>query len=140
MGIKRPLAWESQVTILRPNEKLTQLRPDWHVRRSRDGDRKVFVCYDKHGRQILLSQKVTLLAEHLSKIAKDKGESISTTSLYNIVTNDGKGLNCGFSKHRYKVECHSLEDAVEVFESARKSFDTATVLGSKSCLQTQLCV
>ena len=34
----------------------------------------------------------------------------------------------------------SLEDAVEVFDSARKSFDSATVLGSKSCVQTQLCV
>ena len=139
MGIKRPLAWESQMTVLRPEERLTQLRPDWHVRRARDGDCRVFICEDKYGRHLLLAQKVTLLADHLSKIAKDKSEQISTTSLYNILSNDGSGINCGYSKHRWKLRAYPLEEAVEAFESARQSFDTATVLGSKSCVHTQLC-
>ena len=139
MGIKRPLCWESQATILRPGEQLTKLQPDWKARRTRDGEHRVFLCEDRYGRQLLLAQKVTLLAEHLTKIASNQSERISTTSLYNIISNDGCGLNGGFSKHRYRVKSLPLEQGVQAFESARQSFDSAVVLGSKSCLQTKIC-
>ena len=139
MGIKRPLCWESQATILRPGEQLTRLQPDWKARRTRDGEHRVFLCEDRYGRQLLLAQKVTLLAEHLTKIASNQSERISTTSLYNIISNDGCGLNGGFSKHRYRVKSLPLEQGVQAFESARQSFDSAVVLGSKSCLQTKIC-
>jgi hypothetical protein len=136
--VKKPLLWESQTTVLRPGEKLTRLSPDWKARRTRDGDRRVFICEDKYGHKVLLAQKVTLLAEHLSKIARDKSEAISTTSLYNILGNDGTGLNCGYSKHRWKVRAYPIDKAVDAFESAREAHDTAVVLGSKACMQTQL--
>ena len=100
----------------------------------------MFICEDKHGHSLLLAQKVTLLAEHLSKIAKDKSETISTTSLYNILSNDGSGLNCGYSKHRWKLSAYPIDKAVDAFESAREAYDTAVVLGSKACVQTQLYV
>ena len=127
------------MTVLQPTEKLTKLRPDWKVRRTRDGDHRVFLCEDRVARQLLLAQKVTLLAEHLSKLAADRSSRISTTSLYNIISNDGSGLNGGYSKHRYKVTALPLRQAVEEFEAARSSFDSAVVLGSKSCLQTMIC-
>jgi hypothetical protein len=139
MGVKRPLCWESQMTVLRPEEQLTQLRPDWKARRTRDGDHRVFLCEDRYGRQLLLAQKIPLLAEHLTKLASNPSESISTTSLYNIISNDGCGLNGGYSKHRYKVTAYPLEKGIEAFASARESFDSAVVLGSKSCLQTKIC-
>ena len=128
------------MTILAPEERLYQLRPDWKSRRTRDGEHRVFLCEDRHARQLLLSQKVTLLAEHLSKLAPDRSSRVSTTSLYNILSNDGSGLNGGYSKFRYRVQAMNLEQGVAAFESARPSFDSAVVLGSKSCLQTKICV
>ena len=127
------------MTILRPGEHLTNLQPDWKARRTRDGEHRVFLCEDRYARQLLLAQKVTLLADHLSKLAPDRSARISTTSLYNIISNDGSGLNGGYSKHRYKVKALPLEHAVEAFELARQSFESAVVLGSKSCLQTKIC-
>ena len=142
MGVKRPLHSESQTTTLRPEERLAALRPDWHVRRGKDGEHKVFICEDKRGTHLICTQKLTLLAEHISKLAgDDTSERISATSLFNILTNRyGNHLNSGFSKHRWRVRAYPLDDrAVEVFESSRRSFETATVLGSKQCLQTKLC-
>ena len=137
--VKRPLVWESQTTVLRKGEKLTRLSPDWKARRARDGDRRVFICEDKYGHSLLMAQKVTLLAEHLTKVAKDKSEAISTTSLYNILSNNGSGLNSGYSKHRWRLRAYPIDKAVDAFESARDAYDTAIVLGSKACVQTQLC-
>ena len=139
MGVKQPMFWESTTTVLRPEERLTRIRPDWHARKARDGERRVFLCEDKLNRQLLLSQKVTLLAEHLSKMAGDRSERISTTAIYNILKNDGSGLNCGYAKHRWRVRAYPMEEGVEAFESARASFQTATILGSKACLQTKIC-
>ena len=133
----RPLFWESKTTVLRPDEHVKKLHPDWHPRRARDAEHRVYICEDKRGEHIFLASKVTLLAEHLSQLARDRSEKISTTSLYNSLQNDGTGLNCGYAKHRWKL-CvfHPIDSGVEAFETARTSFQTATVLGSKSCLQT----
>ena len=140
MGIKRPLFWESTTTVLHPNERLTQLFPDWHTRRAIGGENRVFMCEDKYGFHLLLSQKVTLLADHISKIASDRSERISTTSLYSCLENDGTGLNGGYAKHRWKLKSYPRERAVEAFEAARAPFKTVTILGSKSCIKTSLCV
>ena len=139
MGVKRPLFWESTTTVLRPEEHIKQLQPDWHSRRGRGVEHRVYLCQDKRGEHLLLSSKVTLLAEHLSKLARDRSEQISTTSLYNILSNDGSGLNGGFAKHRWKLSVYPIEEGVEAFESTRSSFQTATVLGSKACLKTIVC-
>ena len=140
MGIKRPLFWDSTTTVLGPEERLTALIPDWHTRRAKGGENRVFLCEDKYGRHLLLSQKITLLADHLSNIAGDRSEKISSTSLYNCLHNDGSGSSCGYAKHRWKVRSFPREKAVEAFEAARAPFKTATVLGSRSCLKTSLCV
>ena len=142
MGVKRPLCWESQTTVLRPEERLAQLRPDYHVRRGKDGEHKAFLCEDKQRRHLICTQKLTLLADHINKLVGDgdKSDRISATSLYNILTNDGSGLNSGFSKHRWKVRSYPLDRVIEEFESTRQSFEIATVLGSKQCVQTKLCV
>ena len=141
MGTKRPLVWESQTTILRPEERLAQLRPDWHVRRGRDGQHKAFLCEDKRGQHLICTQKLTLLADHINKlVGDDRADRISATSLYNVLYNDGSGLNSGFSKHRWRVRSYPLDRVIEEFESTRQAFETATVLGSKQCVQTTLCV
>ena len=141
MGIKRPLVWESQTTVLGPGERLARLRPDYHVRRGRDGEHTAYLCEDKQRQHLICTQKLTLLAEHINELVGDgdRADRISATSLYNIVTNDGSGLNSGFSKHRWRVRCYPLDRVIEEFENARKHFETATVLGSKQCLQTRLC-
>jgi hypothetical protein len=137
MGVgRKPLFWESTTTVLRADEHVKKLHPDWHSRRTRDAEHRVYVCEDKRGEHILLASKVTLLAEHLSKLACDRSEKISTTSLYNVLQNDGTGLNGGYAKHRWKCRAFPITEGVETFESARTSFQTATILGSKSCLQT----
>lgn len=141
MGVKRPLDWESQTTELRPQERLVKLRPDWHVRRGRDGEHKVFLCEDKRGEHLICTQKLTLLAKHINQlVGDDRAERISATSLYNVLTNDGGGLNGAYSKHRWRVRAYPLDHrAIDAFESSRQSFQKATVLGSKLSLQTRLC-
>lgn len=143
MGIiKRPLIWESQTTILRPEERLARLRPDYHVRRGRNGEHMAYLCEDKQRQHLICTQKLTLLADHINKLVSDgdRADRISATSLYNVVYNDGSGLNSGFSKHRWRVRSYPLDRVIQEFESTRPSFETATVLGSKQCVQTTLCV
>ena len=66
MGVRRPYAWESQTTHLQKDERLTTLRPDWHVRRGRDGLHKAYLCTDKRGTHLICTQKLPLLAEHIN--------------------------------------------------------------------------
>lgn len=140
MGVKRPYAWESQTTVLKPNESLVDLRADWHVRRGKEGQLKAYLCQDKRREHLICTQKLSLLADHINQlVGDDRAERITAVALYNALSNDGQGLNGGFVKHRWAVSPLSLEDAIPAFESSRPMYQTATILGSKQCVQTKAC-
>lgn len=138
MGVKRPLSWECQTTHLRKEEALARLLPDWHVRRQ-NGSHRAYLCLDKQGGALICTQKLSLLADHINKMAGDKSERVSETALYYALFNDGKGLNGGKVKYRWKVIPLTLEDATREFNSLRPSYERATVLGAKQCVQTKVC-
>ena len=135
MGVKRPLAWESQTTDLRKEEALTRLLPDWHVRRQ-NGSHRAYLCLDKQGVALICTQKLSLLADHINKMAGDKSETVSETALYYALTNDGTGLNGARVKYRWKVVPLTLEEAAREFNSLRPNYERATILGAKQCVQT----
>ena len=140
MGVKRPLPWESQETTLRVNEELQDLQPDWHVRRH-CGEHTAYVVFDKRLENLICSQKLSLIAQHISAIAGgDKADSVSETALYNALSNDGgnKSLNGGHVKYRWRVRPFTLKEAVDEFNSHKPLYQRATVLGSKQAVQTKL--
>ena len=134
MKHSRPLFWESSTLEILPHERLAAMRPDWHVRR-RNGRHLAFLCEDIHGEHLLCSQKLCLMADHINKLAKSGAERITVPSLYNVLwARDGK-LNHGWSKHRWRVVAHPLEEIADAFESARKGYQKSTVLGSRQCIE-----
>jgi hypothetical protein len=136
MGVKRPLFFESQATILKDTEKLAKIKPDFHVRRNA-GEYRVYVAEDKRGEHLIATQKLNLLSDYISKLSSDKAEQISSTALYNALNmNAGAGVTGGYSKYRWRVRAYPIDEAAKVFELNRPSFQTATVLGSKNSLQT----
>ena len=134
--IRKPHVWESQTTTLRPGERLTKMYPDWHVRRGKDGELKAYLCEDKRGVHLLLSSKLSLLAEHISRIACDEGDCVSVAALYKTLSNNGLGVNRAYAKHRWRVRPVSVEDAPDEFEGKREGFEMATVLASKASVRT----
>ena len=138
MGVKRPLFWESQTIDLRKEEALARLLPDWHVRRQ-NGSHRAYLCLDKHRGALICTQKLSLLADHINKMAVDKSERVSETALYYALTNDGKGLNGGNVKYRWRVLPLTLDEATREFNSLRPNYERATILGAKQCVQTTMC-
>ena len=136
MGVAKPYAWESKTTVLKPEEKVLRWRPDHHARRGKGGEHVAYICEDKQGGHIIVTQKIPLLAEHINKLVGDRSERISVTSLYNGTSNEGTGLNAGFTKYRWRIRVYPLDKAVKEFENNRHCFESATVLGTKACLQT----
>ena len=138
MGVKRPLFWESTTLDLRKGEALTRLLPDWHVRRQ-NGTHRAYLCLDKHRDALICTQKLSLLADHINKMAGDKSERVSETALYYALQNDGKGLNGGNVKYRWRVITLTLDEAAREFNSLRPKYERATILGAKQCVQTSIC-
>ena len=138
MGVKRPLSWESQTTDLRKEEALARLLPDWHVRRQ-NGSHRAYLCLDKHRDALICTQKLSLLADHINKMAVDKSERVSETALYYALTNDGRGLNGGNVKYRWRVLPLTLDETPREFNSLRPNYERATILGAKQCVQTTMC-
>ena len=133
--MRKPHAFENHTTTLRDGERLTSLRPDYHVRRGKDGALNVYLCEDKRKQHLLLSSKLKLLAEHIAIITADETEHVSVAALYKTLRNTG--MNGAHAlKHRWRVRPVSVDDAVIEFEGKRPSFETATVLASKQSLRT----
>ena len=139
MVVKRPLPWEPQETTLRQNEELQDLQPDYHVRRQ-CGEHTCYLVFDKRQERLICSQKLSLIAQHISSMAEDRSDRVSETALYNALSNDGgdKSINGGHVKYRWRVRPYPLKEAVHEFNSRRPLYQTATVLGSRQAVQTKM--
>lgn len=138
MGVNRVDPMES--FILEPHEKILKLLPEHHVRRTKDGRHVAYLCEDKVGSRVILTQKLPVLASYISSLCDCKADQITTPSLYRILSvPDGSGLSHGYSKHRWRVRAFALEDVIDAFESLRPAHAEAVVLGSSRCMEKQPC-
>ena len=139
MGIKRPFEYENIETELHPNQRIARLLPDWHVRR-RNGQHQLYICMDKRRIHLIAAQKLNLLASHISKLAgDDRSECITSVSLCKLLNESKVTLNGGYSKMRWAVRALPLDEGgLKEFESSRKGFERATILGSRGTLHLKL--
>ena len=72
----------------------------------------------------------------------DPPVSVTIASLYQILkVRDGTGRTGGWSKHRWRVRPYELgAEAIAQFESLRKGYAEAIVLGTPHCITTMPCV
>ena len=123
-------------------EKVATLRPEYHIRRSRDGKYLAYCCEDRVGSRVILTQKLPELAQfctHLAGEAKDQAVTLSSLAAILKVA-DNTGRTGGWSKHRWRVRPYELgPEAVAQFESLRNEYDEAIVLGSPQCMTTVPC-
>ena len=125
---------------LKPNEKVRSIRPDYHTRRQ-NGKQLAYVVEDKWRQVVILSQKLSLICEHINQLVEDKPDQVSTTGLYQICAVTDGSRTGSFSKHRWKVHRFTLDDVIEAFETLRqeRGFQNAVVLGSRETVQTLQC-
>ena len=88
------------------------------------------MVHDKHGHMLIVSQKLPLLAAYLNSFAKDRAEKVSVAALHAIVGKGEDHRTCGYTKHRWKVNFCPLENAPEEFESVRRGYEKAVVVGA----------
>ena len=58
----------AQPMHLKPHERLTVLRPEFHVRRSREGEYPAYLCEDRVAGRVILTQKLPELATYISSM------------------------------------------------------------------------
>ena len=131
-----------QPIMLKTNEKLASLRPEYHIRKSRDGKYLAYCCEDRVGSKIILTQKLPELAQFCTRLAGDaKDQAVTLSSLAAILkVADNTGRTGGWSKHRWRVRPYELgPEAVAQFESLRREYEEAIVLGTPHCMTTVPC-
>ena len=121
----------AQTISLQPNEKLRGITKDHHVRKQ-NGEHRAYICEDRTRNHILLSQKISLLTEHINSIVTDPYERVSVPALYQLTHN---GRNGGYSKLRWKLLPYALDEATAAFEATRSEFQHATLIGSRECFK-----
>ena len=138
-----PKATPLQPIKMRPGEKLSSIQPEYHIRKSRDGKYYGYICEDRVGSKLILTQKLPELAQFCTQLAGDsKDQAVTLSSLYAILkVADNTGRTGGWSKHRWRVRSYDLSsEAVAQFESLRGEYEEAIVLGTPHRIQTVLCV
>ena len=129
----------TQPMMLSPDQKLVGLKPEYHIRKGRDGKYYGYICEDRQGR-VILCQKLPELAHYCTKLAgANSDQTVTLSSLYAIMkVADRTGRTGGWSKHRWRVRPYELgPEAVSQFESLRKEYDEHIVLGSPHCMTVQ---
>ena len=121
-----------QDLLLSPSETLVGVDREWHTRKS-----GAYIVWDRHGKYILLSQRLPLLAAFLNAMASDSAERVSVSALHQIVGRDRNRV-CGWSKNRWKLSFCRLEEVCEHFESARDAFEKALILGVPSAYHVEV--
>lgn len=125
---------------LRQDEKVSDIRPDYHVR-SRGGKRWGYVVQDKYRKVCICSQKLELIRQHINQIVDCEPDKVSLTGLYEIMSVIGENPRSstgGATKHRWFVNKYALEELALAFEEARaKGFEKSVVLGSTSTIDTE---
>lgn len=125
--------------ILKRDEKIASFKPEYHVRRGRDGKLNAYVCEDRVGGRVILAQKLPELASYCTQLAgSEKDQAVTMASLYQILkVRDGTGRTGGWSKHRWRVRPYDLDrEAVPKFEMLRDVYDEAVVIASPHCVNT----
>ena len=138
-----PKATPLQPIRMRAGEKLARIRPEYHIRKSRDGKYYGYICEDRVGSKLILTQKLPELAQFCTQLAGDsKDQAVTLSSLYAILkVADDTGRTGGWSKHRWRVRSYDLDnEAVAQFESLRGKYEEAIVLGTPHRVQTVPCV
>jgi hypothetical protein len=142
MGVE-PASESLQPIKMKRGEKLVDLSPEYHIRKSKDGKYLGYVCEDRVGSTVILSQKLPRLAQFCTRLAGEStDQAVTLASLYAISkVADGSGRTGGWSKHRWRVRPYELgPEAVAVFESLRRQYKEAIVLGPPHCMTTVPCV
>ena len=96
-----------------PQGSILPVRKDWHSR----GD-AVYIVWDSHTNTVILSSKLTSLAEILNeKYARNKYECVRVSGLYGAALSGSDGYTGGLHKMRYKI---SRTDLGRAHEEANK--------------------
>ena len=122
---------------LRPDERLSRVSKEHHVRKQ-NGRLLAYILEDKWAQHLILSQKLSTLAEYVNTfIVHDRPDQVSVSGLHQIISCKG-GRTGGWTKHRWRCQPFALETAAAAFESVREQgFEHCVVLGDPECYQTQ---
>ena len=109
------------------------IKREFHARRGLNGRIPVYLLEDKNKKVLLVSQKLSLLQQHINaRIASDNTERVSVTGLSKTIFSIGRRMN-GYTKFRFRVHPHGLEDGASAFESMRDGFECCVVIGNPAC-------
>ena len=121
-----------QDVLLTPSQSLVGVQREWHTR-----TKGVYIVVDRHGKFILCSQRLPLIAGFVNGMANDCSDKVSVSGLHQIVGTTQNRV-CGWTKNRWKLQFCKLEDCAEYFERERVGFEQALILGTPSAYQISL--
>jgi len=130
----------TQPMRLSAHQRLVGLQPEYHIRRGRDGKYSSYICEDRVGNKVILTQKLPALAELCTQLAgANTDQAVTLSSLFAILkVADNTGRTGGWSKHRWRVRRYELgPEAASQFESLRKEYEEAIVLGTPHCMHVR---
>ena len=118
--------------VLKPQEKLTGVKKEYHVRKHR-GKNVCYMILDREQHFVLFGQKLPLLTEYInSNIVTDPCFKVSTPGLY-MLLDSTHGRVGGYHKMRWRVSSIPLERGADVLENVRHLYENVIVVGEPSC-------
>ena len=132
--IASQMGYEMKPIKLTKSQRLVSLKPELRSRIDKQtGKRFVYLCQDRFSGSVVLTPKLTTLADYLSSQAGPlKQDQVTVSSLYHILSvKDGEGRTGSWSKGRWRVRAVPLDSAVDAFEELRANpaYEQAVVLG-----------
>ena len=132
-----PMKKDAPTMVLKPNERLSDIRKDYHVRKQ-GGEHVAYVVTDRFGSTVLIGQKLSALVYVMNGIVTEEVDKVSVPGLYHKMhrKNDDTTTTSGNLHHRWKITSCQLEAAIDAFNQARKAYDNAIVVGPNACYTT----
>ena len=125
MGVK-PEKQAFENIQIHHNDKLLGVKKQYRARR-----KKAFICEDKHGNMLIMSQCLSDIVGVINEIVTSTEDRVSLPGMYQSL---GKPF---FLKHRWKVLPFGLDVAAEAFESVKSGFHHNLIVGVKDSYQIE---
>ena len=98
------------------------------------GERGAYIVTDKHGKYVLISQRLPLIASFLNARANHSADRVSVPTLHQAIGKTQTRTG-GYAKHRWRLSWCQLEEVAQHFEGLRGRFEQAVVLGAPTVYQ-----
>jgi len=110
------------IRVLDQEHSLESIKKDYRARKD-----AVYLAIDRCNNELILSQRLPMIVEHINKLARDPSETVTLSALYKTAHKSCERTG-GWCKFRWKIVKCEWDNVTDVFNQMRTSYDKAILL------------